>query len=176
MINFNSLFAPRRGLPPPAPRMSSVAESSVTDSRRELLLIAVRDVLRRHGIPQHWIAPEPQGVMTRQRERGMHLRLVLREWQPRLLACSVALQRAVRTRVLRLDPLSPAWFTGVSWRFDLVDESGCPDLPPPEEWQLAAESGAALLQERDRAFRGRGDAPDFCPTQPMLHPDGATAS
>jgi hypothetical protein len=106
----------------------------------------------------------------------MHLRLVLREWQPRLLACSVALQRAVRTRVLRLDPLSPAWFTGVSWRFDLVDESGCPELPPPEEWQSAAGTAATLLQERDQAFRGRGEASDFCPTQPMVLRDGAAAS
>lgn len=104
------------------------------ETRRELLNLAVRETLRKHGIPQSWIQPEMPSAVTSQKVRGIHLRLLVREWQPDLLAYTVALQRAIQARLLRLDPLSVGWMTGISWQYDPVDASTCPALPPADHW------------------------------------------
>ncbi|MBC5783815.1 hypothetical protein H8N03_12740 [Ramlibacter sp. USB13] len=161
---FKNLFGAR---PPGEPaRASSLVDSRMdsrlVDARRELLSVAVRETLRKHGFPQHWVQPETLSVVTRQRERGLQLRLVVREWQPPFLDYCVALQRAIRHRVLRLDPLSASWFTGVTWKFDPVDESLCPALP-------AVASDWAPLPG---AIRTRND---FSPTQPMAREEGLRA-
>jgi hypothetical protein len=102
--------------------------------RRELLNLAVRETLRKHGIPQSWIQADMRPALTTQQLRGIHLRLLVREWQPDLLSYTVGLQRAIQARLLRLDPLSIGWMAGISWQYDPVDDSTCPSLPPPDHW------------------------------------------
>lgn len=154
------------------------SESARDETRRELLSLAVRDTLRKHGIPTHWISAETHSAMTGNRVRGMHLRLVVREWQPKLLAYTVALQKAVQARLIRLDPLAPSWIAGVSWRFEVVDEAPCPELPAAHYWQAAREEKAkplgtralldALLSSREQNPRGLAEgSSDFRPTEPM---------
>ena len=82
----------------------SVASQQLRDeTRRELLTMAVRETLRKNGIPAHWFATEAVSTLTAARQRGMQLRLVFREWQPQMLAYTVALQRAIEGRLLRMD-------------------------------------------------------------------------
>lgn len=147
-------------------------------TRRELMEMAVRDTLRKHGIPQHWVKAETFSSLTASRTRGMHLRLVVREWRPDLLAYTVTLQRAVLVRLIRLDPLSPGWAAGISWRYEPVDDSTCPALPPSAFWsggvrpEAAAPGTRARLLAAAAACLERGDGPepgpDFRPTEPML--------
>ena len=159
-------------------------------SRRELVAMAVSDALRKSGIPPTWITAETFPVMTAQRQRGMHLRLLVREWQPTLLDYGAALQKLIRMRVSRLDPLSSLWLTDVTWKFDLVDDANCPMLPAPVYWQgIGARSNTAPAKEQagslkarraalDQLLAGGGDAASggnqarhdgFSPTQPMLN-------
>jgi hypothetical protein len=153
--------------PRPQPRSTLSPETDRDAIRREILALALSDVLRRHGLPLTWITAHPQRAAAGGRERGMHLFLTIREWEPALLARLVAIERQVRIRTLRLDPFSRAWLAGISWRFELVDESRCPPLPDPAYW--------ATQGIRTPSAEGRGEAPRladtarpaFLPTQPL---------
>jgi hypothetical protein len=154
----------------------------------DIARMAVSDVLRKYGIPPTWVTVRAQAVGAARRNRGIELHLMIREWHPELLPHMVALERHVRARTLRLDPFCPDWLVGISWSFDLVDASSCPEMPPPAFWNagsvepdLAAPQGAASLHARlerrtkgdDRKAWMEGDgsgAPGFLPTQPLDQP------
>lgn len=174
------------------PTLASPALTSRDATRRELASMALRDTLRKHGIPHGWIAGEASPVLTARKERGVHLRLVLRHWHPALPSCLVALQRSITSRLNRLDPLSCDWLVGISWKFELADEAACPTLPQPAYWddaraqpaiatakpqRAAAERSEAvkrLIAQRDPAFAERTrPSNDFSPTEPMLLPGTA---
>jgi hypothetical protein len=154
-------------------------ESNRDGTRKELLRMAVQDTLRKHGIPPDWIGLEIAASATTKRERGLHLRLVINHWQPKFLEYTVALQRSIKARLLRLDPLAGAWMTGISWKVEIGDESPCPELPSPAYWerfvpQAALAHGeaapaprAALEQLLAAGDRGRSRDAEFAQTQPM---------
>ena len=140
-------------------------DSHRQQTRRELLSMALRDTLKKNGIPQSWISVETQVALTNTRERGIHLRLVLHECQPGVVQYAIPLQRAVTARLHRLDPLSASWMTGVSWRFAVSDTSLPPELPPPSHW--AAGSGRSEAPRKSVSLPRRQVVADFGPTQPM---------
>jgi hypothetical protein len=131
---------------PPAPdssrlhsQMSSMAASqqvvaSQNTTRRELLRVVLRDTLTRHGIPSTWIAAELLNSTSRKGERGVHWRLHIKHWDPRLATHAVALQNALIKRLMTFDPLASSWLSGISWQFSLDDETQCPALPNPTSW------------------------------------------
>lgn len=192
------LFGSRPESSPPSRPPSTLSQpASRNATRRELVRVALRDTLTRAGIPGEWIGVEALSAVTRGREPGLHLRLVLRHWEPDLLACAVALQKSMTQRVLLLDPLAPNWMTGISWQFAPSDESACPPLPAPTHWKalqeqairasLAARASGAALPEPETAAerkaaldrmlgsgpggREAGAHPEFSDTRPMF---GAT--
>lgn len=144
MSIFERLFGKKRPAQPPNSRMHSQISSgglsqqhamtSQGTTRRELLRVVLRDTLNRHGIPSAWIAAEVLTTTSRAGERGIHWRLVIKHWEPRLLSCEIALQHALIKRVTTFDPLASNWLTGISWQFALEDESMCPPLPHPGSW------------------------------------------
>jgi hypothetical protein len=152
-------------------------------TRRELISMAVRDTLKKHGLAGGSITAEALPSVTATKHRCMHIQLVFRDWQPSLLAYVVALEAAVKERLHRLDPLSPSWITGVSWRFEPHDRTVWPQLPTlaPAGARVAparhADAGRpqsleGLLRTGDEAFmataHGQLAAPaDFSPTLPM---------
>lgn len=116
--------------------MTQQLAQSQNTTRRELLRVVLRDTLNRHGIPTKWVTAELLTTTSRTGERGIHWRLVVKHWDPRLLEHSVALQNALVKRVLTFDPLAVSWLNGVSWQVALEDESKCPPLPAPPTWTL----------------------------------------
>lgn len=151
--------------------MTRPADPQVNDVRRGLLVLAVRDTLQKHGIPSGWISAEAHSAMTSSRIRGMHLRLVVREWQPSLLPYSIALQRAITARLMRLDPLAASWLAGVSWRYDVVDDSMCPGLPKVAAWGQSQDQPPATVVSTtgasDPDLSAEDRVLDFRPTVPM---------
>jgi hypothetical protein len=119
-----------------SPATSPPSRSTASDSttRRELLRVVLRNTLNRHGIPTTWIGAEMLLATSRNREPGIHWRLMIRHWDPRLLTHAVALQNALIVRVLAFDPLAAQWLMGISWQFSLPDESLCPPMPHPGTW------------------------------------------
>lgn len=113
---------------------SAAPAGSQNATRRELLRVVLRDTLQRHGIPTSWIAGETLIATSRQHASGIHWRLVIKHWDPRLLAHGVAFQHALIKRVMSFDPLASGWLMGISWQFQLADESVCPPLPHAGTW------------------------------------------
>lgn len=153
---------------PGVPRRDAgaTAKAPLDGTKLETARTAVRDVLSKHGIPTHWLACELLPGQTRNRTRGSHIRLVMREWQPTLLPYTVPIQRAILARLIRLDPHSPAWFAGVSWRYDVVDDSTCPSLPSTLAWSKQTAAGPSPIPRAVMSFQD--DVPD------CHRPDGRT--
>lgn len=122
--------------------MSQQLAASQNTTRRELLRVVLRDTLTRHGIPSAWIAAELLATTSRKGERGLHWRLHIKHWDPRLPACAVAIQTALIKRVTAFDPMAGTWLSGISWQFSLEDESQCPPLPNPTSWTMQAARAA----------------------------------
>jgi hypothetical protein len=108
--------------------------ASQNSTRRELLRVVLRDTLNRHGIPAAWVAAEVLVSTSRAGQRGVHWRLVIKHWEPRLLTHGIAFQQSLIKRVMTFDPLAANWLMGISWQFDLPDESLCPPMPHPGLW------------------------------------------
>lgn len=122
------------------PARSSSAEQSA--ARRELLRSVLRKTLNRHGIPSTWLGAEMLIATSRGRETGLHWRLLIKHWDPRLLNHTIALQNALITRLISFDPLATEWLMGISWQFALATEAQCPPLPQAGYW--TAEPRAAV--------------------------------
>lgn len=156
-------------------------------TRRQLLVTAVRDTLRTHGIPAAWVSAETLTAATSGKERGMHLRLILRDH--RLLEYAMDVQKSVSARITRLDPLSPAWVAGISWRLEAPEDASFAQLPDAGHWQrlisnppVPATTPAApastpvparavleqlFAQDGLLSRRSGQDRSDFSATQPM---------
>lgn len=125
----------------PAPQQDPAA------TRRELLRVVLRDTLKLHGLPAAWITAELLTSGSREGKQGIHMRLLLTHWEPRLLAHAPALQGSVTARLKIFDPLAGHWFTGISWQFALADDSGCPPMPAASFWTAPVPVAAPAVEE-----------------------------
>jgi len=135
--------------------MSKTAGHMQNGNRREMLRVVMRDTLNKHGIPSAWIAAEVLGTTSSTGARGLHWRLVVKHWDPRLLTHGVALQQALIKRLTSFDPLASEWLTGISWQFALDDESACPPLPDASVWT------AREAQSKDITPSSKEPVPDI---------------
>lgn len=111
---------------------------STQSVRKDLLKLAMRETLTRNGIPPTWLAVDLLRTTTAKKEAGLHVRFLVRHWEPRLLQHGVALEKEFTHRLLLLDPLAHSWLMGFSWQFALDDTSPCPGLPHPKSWTTPA--------------------------------------
>lgn len=126
---------------------SRASAAELASTRRELMRTVLRKTLTRHGIPASWIGAEMLVATTRGREPGMHWRLLIKHWDPRLLAHAVALQNSLAVRLMRYDPLAADWMMGISWQFALPDEAQCPAMPQPGFWTAEQRRAEAVPVE-----------------------------
>jgi hypothetical protein len=148
-------------------------------SRRELLRLVLRDTLNRTGIPTSWIGADLLAATSRGRAPGIHIRLLLKHWDPRLLLHAVAFEQAFRKRVATLDPGSEEWLLGISWQFSLADESPCPALPHPGTWTSSPASAAPAAGAARPSAPSSGAADllggSIVISGPAAHPDSSAA-
>jgi len=136
----------------PLPPATSIGIGGSTSGvRRELLRVVLRDTLSRHGIPVHWVDCEMLTTTRRDGEAGMHMRLLLRHWEPRLLQYAMALQQNVQQDLMQFDPMAQQWLRGISWQFELPDATLCPRLPDPSTWREAPPITEAVPAKRTPA-------------------------
>jgi len=134
---------------------SQTASRSQNAARREVLQLALRESLQRHGIPISWITADALVATSRHSEVGLHWRLAIKHWDPRLMLHGVALQHSLVNRALMYDPMTPSWLIGISWQFALPDESLCPPMPHPGSW--TADPPAAPQPSATSAPGGSAD-------------------
>lgn len=127
------------------------AASSPQSVRKELVRVAARDTLHHNGIPADWIRVEPLTMAAPSREPGVHVRLVVLHWDPRLMLHAISLQENLAKRIVVLDPLCERWLMGVSWQFDLKHDPGLPPLPHPGSWTAPPPKVEVLAPSRVEA-------------------------
>ena len=124
--------------PPASSQQFELSRDSTTSQhavRKELLKVVLRETLQRNGIPESWLSADLLRTNSaRQREQGIHVRMLVRQWEPRLMLHGVALEQEFQKRLLTLDPLAINWLMGFSWQFALSDSSRCPPMPHPGSW------------------------------------------
>lgn len=121
----------------PGPRHdnpSTIQQGSENAIRRQLVQVLLRDVLRRHGIPPHWIELQMLVVASESRGAGLYVRLVIKHWDARLMTYAYALQNALLTDIARFEQRASEWLHGISWQFDMGDSCPYPSLPDKSFW------------------------------------------
>lgn len=127
------------------------AAAELAAGRRDMMRMVLHKTLTRHGIPAAWIGCEMLVATSRGRQPGMHWRLLIKHWDPRLLTHAVALQNSLVVRLIGYDPTAADWLMGVSWQFSLADEGECPALPQPGFWTASRRPLAATPRGPDPA-------------------------
>src|SRR5687767_15044801 len=73
---------------------NSASAGSQHSVRKDLLKVVLRETLTRNGIPASWIGADLLRSNSPKRggESGVHVRLLIRHWDPRLMMCGVAFE------------------------------------------------------------------------------------
>ena len=109
----------------------TIEDGSDNATRRQLVQVLLRDALRKYGIPLRWIDCQMMLVSSRSRGPGMYVRLVVRQWDDRLLNYAHAFQTALMVEITRFEPQASQWLHGISWQLEVGDT--CPYLAMPEK-------------------------------------------
>lgn len=107
--------------------------------RKDLLKLVLRESLTRNGIPQTWVTADMLRTTSPRREQGVHMRFIVRVWEPRLMQYGPALEKEFMHRLLLLDPQAHQWLMGFSWQFALPETARLPDMPHPGSWTAPRE-------------------------------------
>jgi hypothetical protein len=134
--------------------------ASALADRKELLRIVLRETLTRNGIPLPWVGADALAATSSGRAAGVHIRLLIKHWDPRLALHGVAFQQDFEKRLLTLDPLAPTWLMGISWQYTLPNNSVCPPLPHPDAWLDAPDEPAVALAALVAARPATGGSAD----------------
>ena len=120
----------------------TIEDGSDNALRRQLVHVLLRDVLRRHGIPASLVECQMLVVSSRSRGPGMYVRLVLKQWDERLVRYAFAFQKALKADILRFEPQANEWLHGISWQFEFGESCPFAALPDKSFWQTPAPQAA----------------------------------
>lgn len=157
--------------------------------RSQLVQMLLRESLREHGMAPGWVECQILLMNSRTRGQGIFLRLVMPQWDPRLLTYAFAFQNKLLAAVTQFDPQAATWLHGVSWEFNVGNTCPYPDMPDPAVWREPAKATALEpappdadddvlrdLKDLQSMFAARdtrieqeaasGTQADFQPTQP----------
>jgi hypothetical protein len=135
---------PPKAADPSGDAPSTILEGSENAIRRQLVHVLLRDLLRKHGIPAHWIELQMLVVSSSRRGDGLHLRLVVKHWDQRLMDYALALQNELKTDVVRFDPLASHWVHGISWQLEMADSCPYTTLPDKSFWLEPVKQAAPM--------------------------------
>lgn len=121
----------------------TIEDNSDNGTRRQLVQVLLREGIRQHGIPPGWLECQMLVVSSRSRGPGMHVRLVMRQWDQRLLTYALAFQNDLMAAITRFDPKAGTWLHGVSWEFNVADTCPYPEMPEPAFWRVPATAPVA---------------------------------
>jgi len=120
----------------------TIEDGSDNAVRRQLVQVLLRDLLRKHGIAPHWIELQMLLVSSR-RGTGLYVRLIVRQWDERLMNYACALQNTLLADIARFEPQASNWLHGISWQLEMADSCPYTTLPDKAFWLAAAKPTAA---------------------------------
>jgi hypothetical protein len=138
--------------------MDSRASAPRSVLRRDLLRMALRDLQQRSGIPAAWLSLDVVPAARAEGGEALLVRLVLKQWQPRVLEHAPALERLFIQRVTVHDPMASQWLLGLSWRLELPESFDPAPLPPAQSWQPALAQAVQASPARAAATPVRAAA------------------
>lgn len=112
----------------------TIEDGSDNATRRQLVQVLLRDALRKYGIPPRWIDCQMMVVSSRSRGPGMYVRLVVRQWDDRLLNYAHAFQTALMVEITRFEPQASQWLHGISWQLEVADTCPHKNMPDKSFW------------------------------------------
>ncbi len=107
---------------------------SQAGTRRELVRMLTRDNLRSSGIPDGWIDSQVLLELGRGGQTFVHLRLVMKHWDERLLKYAVPFQRRLRAEVERFEAGAREWLLSITWQYEVDDQCPYVLMPDPAIW------------------------------------------
>jgi len=113
---------------------SAIEVESQAGTRRELVRMLTRDSQRHAGIPDGWLESQVLLELGRGGQTFIHLRVVVRHWDERLLKYAVAFQRTLRSEIERFEPAAREWLLSITWQYEVDDQCPYPRLPDPGSW------------------------------------------
>lgn len=108
-----------------------------------------------------------QVMNSHTRGQGIYVRLVVKQWDERLMKYSFAFQKALLTEVVKFEPKAVSWLHGVAWQLEVASSCPLTVLTNPEFWQAPAAAvvadGVDPLQHHSDACKcGAGGSGGTC--------------
>ncbi|MBC7608885.1 MAG: hypothetical protein H7228_04795 [Polaromonas sp.] len=120
----------------------TIEDGSENATRRQLVQVLLRDVLRKSGIPPEWIECQMMLVSSRSKGHGMYVRLVIKHWDDRFMNYAFAFQNELMADISQFEPRATDWLHGISWQLDVAASCPYTRLPEKSFWQTPAEKEA----------------------------------
>lgn len=114
---------------------SILNDGSEAATRGQLVHVVMRDLIRKSGIPPGWIQCHIQVVTSRKRGQGIFVRLVVKQWDQRLMTYAFAFQKALLTKIVQFEPKAAAWLRGIAWQLEVAGTCPVTDLPDSQYWK-----------------------------------------
>ncbi|WP_411885771.1 hypothetical protein [Polaromonas sp. YR568] len=164
--------APRRAPASSRDNPLTIEDGSDNATRRQLVQVLLRDALRKYGIPPRWIDCQMLLVDSRSKGPGMYVRLVVRQWDDRLMNYAFAFQNALMVEITRFEPQATQWLHGISWQLDVAETCPHRDMPDKSFWAEPAKPAAAAGRPAPPVRASRPAAPSAAPSaaQPPAPP------
>jgi hypothetical protein len=115
-------------------------EGARLQQRRDVIQRVLRDTMSQHGIPSDWIDCRILTGDAPGRSKGLHVQLVVRHGQDRLLTYVFAFQESFRSEFARVEPRAE-WLHSLAWEF--ADTGALARAVMPPAGALAAGLAAA---------------------------------
>lgn len=148
---------------------ATIQAGSENAIRRQLVQVLLRDLIRKHGIPPHLIDLQMLVVSSESRGPGLYVRLVIKQWDARLLNYTNALQKALLADIARFEPRASEWLQGISWQLEMGDTCPYTSLPDKSFWLEPDQAAAAAAPATAAA-----SAPPVAPVVQAIEPAPST--
>jgi hypothetical protein len=153
----------------------SIEDGSDNATRRQLVQVLLRDLLRSSGIPSAWIESRMLLVSSKSRGPGMYVRLIVKHWDSRFMEYAYAFEQTLLADIDRLEPNSAKWLHGISWQFDLGDSCPFTSLPPKAYWSQPASVSTAAVAAPEALLPAVTAVPEEAPSAEEVPDNDPTA-
>jgi hypothetical protein len=142
---------------------NTTEQSTKNAPRRELVQVVLRDTMRQHSIPSDWIDCRILSVVSKSPQSGLHVTLIVRNGQDRLLTYVPAFQESFMDALRRFEPRAAAWLLSLSWQFEGGGSASAADWPGMPAAGAAAATAfvaGAAIPTADVGLGGDTEAPE----------------
>ena len=150
-----------------------INDGSENANRQRLVHGLMRELLSKSGIPQDLIECQMFVVTGNAGSDGVDVRLIIKQWDARLMNYAFAFQQTLHQNIEQLEPNASEWLRGISWQLDMNGTCPYTALPGKAFWQqplkmphqrrtLAVRQDPmqeleGLFAERDHEFARKSD-------------------